>query len=401
MAISTDQKKIDQLLNQGTADVIVKEDLEKKLKSGQQLRIKFGIDPTGFDLHLGHMVAVNKLKQFQDLGHQIVLLFGNFTGQIGDPTGKSETRPPRTQAELETNAKHYLDQVKHILDIKKVEVVWNADWLAPLKFADIIQLASNFTVAQMLERDMFQERIKNNQPISMHEFFYPLMQGYDSVPIKADVEIGGTDQTFNLLAGRTLQKAYDQTPQNILTVPILEGTDGKKKMGKSDGNYIAVADSPKDMYGKTMSIPDSLIIKYFQLATHKSVDEIETLQQRLNDNENPMNLKKELAHTIVSIYHSQTDANKAAEEFTNIFKNKGLPDNIETITIAESELGIIDLIAQSGLTSSKSEARRMIQGGGVRIDGDKIEDIELQIEPTTKKRLLQIGKRRFIYFQKD
>lgn len=398
MPVSTDPAKIQQLLEKGTVDIIVKEDLEKKLASGKQLRIKLGIDPSGSDLHIGHMVVVRKLREFQELGHHVMLLFGNFTGQIGDPTGKSETRAPKTQEQLEENAKHYIEQVKHVLDIDKIEVVWNADWLAPLKFADIVQLASNFTVAQMLERDMFQDRIKNSQPISMHEFFYPLMQGYDSVAMKADVELGGTDQTFNLLAGRTLQKAYGQAPQNILTVPILEGTDGVKKMGKSEDNFIAVADSPKDMYGKTMSISDDLILKYFELATDKTLDQISELEERLKSGENPMNLKKELAASIVKIYHNEEAAEAAAQEFVNVFKNKGLPDEIAEHST--STTAILDLLVETKLLSSKGEARRMIQGGGVRIDGEKIDDIELQIQLSSEKKLLQVGKRKFVYIKK-
>ncbi len=396
MTVSTDPKKIHQLLNKGT----VREELEKKLQSGERLSIKLGIDPSGSDLHIGHMVVVRKLKEFQDLGHHIQLLFGNFTGQIGDPTGKSETRKPKTQEELEANAKHYIDQVKKVLDVDNIELYWNADWLAPLTFSDVVKLASNFTVAQMLERDMFQERMKNNQPISMHEFFYPLMQGYDSVAMKSHVELGGTDQTFNLLAGRTLQKAYGQEPQNILTVPILEGTDGVKKMGKSEDNYIAVADNPKDMYGKTMRIPDELILKYFELATDATLEEIEEKQVRLEGGENPMNLKKELATDIVKIYHNEEAAQAAAQEFINIFKDKGLPDDIDEVTINQDSMGIIDLLAFTELTTSKSEARRMIQGGGVRIDGERVEDIEISVELSPEKKLLQVGKRKFIYVKK-
>ena len=394
MSTNTDPAKLNQLLNKGTVDIIVREDLEKKLQSGKPLRIKLGIDPSGADLHLGHMGVVRKLKEFQDLGHHIMLLFGNFTGQIGDPTGKSETRKPKTQEELEANAKHYIDQVSKILDVNKIEVVWNADWLAPLTFADVTKLASNFTVAQMLERDMFQDRIAKNQPISMHEFFYPLMQGYDSVAMKADVELGGTDQTFNLLAGRTLQKAYGQEPQNIITVPILEGTDGTMKMGKSTDNYIAVADTPKDMYGKTMSIPDELILKYFELATDKTLDQIKEYKARLEGEENPMNLKKELAAEIVTIYHNTEAATAAAQEFTNIFKDKGLPDDIPEFKIEESQIGIIAALSHCQLVSSNSDARRMIQQGAVKVDGEKVEDIEYVVEVGDGK-LLQVGKRRF------
>jgi len=394
MTVSTDQKKIEQLLNKGTVDLIVKEDLEKKLKSGKKLRIKLGIDPSGSNLHIGHMVVVRKLREFQELGHHIMLLFGNFTGQIGDPTGKSETRAPKTQDQLEKNAKHYIDQVKKILDVEKIEVMWNADWLAPLNFADVVQLASHFTVAQMMERDMFQERVKKAQPISMHEFFYPLMQGYDSVAMKADVELGGTDQTFNLLAGRTIQKAYNQSPQNILTVPLLEGTDGVKKMGKSEGNYIGVSDSPKEIYGKTMSIPDNLILKYFELATNDTLEEIKKHKKALDEGENPINFKKLLAHKIVEIYYDTSSAEQAAQEFTNIFKNKGLPDNIPEFNTKKETIEIIEALALCKLVSSNSDARRMIEQGAVKINGEKIENIKHQIELNEEK-LLQVGKRKF------
>ncbi len=266
--MKTDSSTLQIILEKGVSDVIVKKELEAKLRSGRQLRVKLGIDPTGSDLHLGHMVPLRKLQQFQAAGHQVVLIFGNFTGQIGDPSGKAEARPLKTQEELENNAKHYLDQAAKVLDIKNIEVVWNADWLGKLTFSDVTRLASVFTVQQMMERDMFQDRLKAAAPIYVHEFMYPLMQGYDSVAIKADVELGGTDQTFNLLAGREIQRSYGQEPQSVITVPILEGTDGLKKMGKTTGNYIGINEDPKDMYGKTMSIPDNLIVRYFELTTN-------------------------------------------------------------------------------------------------------------------------------------
>ncbi len=392
-------EKIHQLLNRGTVEVLVKKDLEKKLLSGKPLRIKLGIDPSGKDLHIGHMVIIRKLKEFQELGHHVLLLFGNFTGQIGDPTGKSETRTIKTQEELEKNAEHYLLQASKILDIKKVEVVWNADWLKRLNFSDIIQLASQFTVAQMLERDMFQDRIKANAPISVHEFMYPLMQGYDSVALKADVELGGTDQTFNLLAGRTLQKAYGQIPQDIITLPILEGLDGKLKMGKSTKNYIGVNEAPSEMYGKVMSIPDDLIVRYFELATNVPSAEIEKIKQDLALGENPRNLKMKLATEIVTMYHSKEDAKNSEKEFVEIFSNKGLPEKIEEKTLAQSKLNIVDLLAITGLTTSKGEARRLVIGGGVKIDGKKITSIDAIIELENEK-LIQAGKRRFLRVQR-
>jgi tyrosyl-tRNA synthetase len=397
MSINTDEKTIDRLLSLGVADVIVKKELKKKLMSGKKLRIKLGIDPTGFDLHLGHMVVVHKLKEFQDLGHQIILLFGNFTGQIGDPTGKSETRAIRTQAELEENAKHYLDQVAPVLDVSKVEVRWNADWLSPLNFSDVVQLSSQFTVAQMMERDMFQDRVKKGQPISMHEFMYPLMQGYDSVALEADLELGGTDQTFNLLAGRTIQKAYDQTPQDIMTVPILVGTDGSIKMGKTTGNYIGVDEAPEEIFGKTMSVPDEKILDYFELAARYDAAQIEAVKKRLDSGENPRDLKMELARAIIEIYHDEEAAQKGEDHFKQLFQKKGLPSDIEEIKLAAKNWNIVDLIAEIGFSASKGEARRLVQGGAVRVNEEKIDAIDLELELGEEKTLLQVGKRKFRY----
>lgn len=391
----TESQKIFDILNRGTVEVLVKKDLEKKLLSGKKLNIKFGIDPSGKDLHIGHMVPIRKLQQFQELGHKIQLLFGNFTGQIGDPTGKSQTRKVKTQKELEANAKHYLDQVKKILDIKKIEVVWNADWLRKLNFADIINLASNFTVSQMMERDMFQDRVKKDEPISVHEFMYPLMQGYDSVALKADVEIGGTDQTFNLLAGRTLQKAYEQTPQDIITVPILEGLDGKIKMGKTTNNYIGVNEPPNEMFGKVMSIPDDLIIRYFELATTVPREEIESIAEDLENGKNPRDLKILLGKKIVELYHDEKAAKNAEKEFIQIFSKKQLPSEIEVKKLAMSEINIVDLLSTTGITASKSEARRLIDAGGVKVDNEKILSSEV-ILSLEKEKLIQVGKRKFL-----
>ncbi len=395
MAVNTDEKAIDNLLNLGTAEVIVKEDLKRKLRSGKPLRIKLGIDPTGFDLHLGHMVVVHKLREFQELGHQIILLFGNFTGQIGDPSGKSETRRMRTQDELEKNAQHYLKQVSPILDVSKVEVRWNAEWLAPLSFSDVVHLASQFTVAQMLERDMFQDRIKNAQPIAVHEFMYPLMQGYDSVALKADVELGGTDQTFNLLAGRTLQKAYGQEPQNIMTVPILVGTDGSMKMGKTTGNYIGVDEKPEDIFGKTMSVPDELILTYCELAGRMDDDEVAEFKKRLEGGENPRNLKMELGHAIVELYHGEKAAQAAEEHFKTVHQKKEVPDDIEEVKLNGDKWNIVDLIFELKLAATKSDARRLVEGGGVKWEGEKLEDVKTEVELTKEGALLQVGKRNF------
>lgn len=398
MAINTDEKAVDALLNLGVAEVIVKDDLKKKLMSGKKLRIKLGIDPTGFDLHLGHMVVVHKLREFQELGHQIVLLFGNFTGQIGDPTGKDQARAMRTQKELEKNAEHYLKQVAPVLDIKKVEVRWNAEWLAPLNFSDVVTLASQFTVAQMLERDMFQKRIADNKPISVHEFMYPLMQGYDSVALKADVEIGGTDQTFNMLAGRTLQKAYGQEPQNVMAMPILVGTDGAVKMGKTTGNYIGVDEAPEEIFGKVMSIPDELIMSYMELAARAAVEELKNYEKRLKAGENPRDIKMELAYHIINMYHGEEAAMKGAEHFKTVFQKKELPDEIDEVDAGKVAGGeIVDVLHALKLTGTKSEGRRLIEGGAVKVDGEKVGKINFVVKvPKGKKVLIQVGKRKFI-----
>jgi len=393
--VVTTEAVVDKVLNLGVADCIVRADLKKKMMSGKVLRIKLGIDPTGFDLHLGHMVVVHKLREFQALGHQIVLIFGNFTGRIGDPTGKNETRPMRTQEELEANAADYLKQAAHILDADKIEVRWNAEWLAPLSFADVVTLASQFTVAQMLERDMFQDRIKASQPISVHEFMYPLMQGYDSVALKADVELGGTDQTFNLLAGRTLQKAYGQEPQNIMTVPILVGTDGTMKMGKSTGNYIAVADTAQDMYGKTMSIPDSAILTYFELAGRVGGAELGEIEKRLKGSENPKTLKMELAHLLVRLYKGEAAAQAAEEHFKTVHEKKEVPDEVEEVKLEGIMWNLVELIVELKLAPTTSEARRLIQGGAVKWEGEKVEDVKASVTLTKDGALLQVGKRNF------
>ena len=382
------------ILEKGVSDVIVRKELEEKLKSGKTLRVKLGIDPTGADLHLGHMVPLRKMRQFQDAGHTAVLLFGNFTGQIGDPSGKSEARPLKTQQELEENAKHYLEQASKVLDIDKIEVVWNADWLGKLTFSDVTRLASVFTVQQMMERDMFQDRLKAQAPIYVHEFMFPLMQGYDSVAIKADVELGGTDQTFNLLAGREIQRSYGQIPQSVVTVPILEGTDGVKKMGKTTGNYIGINEDPKDMYGKTMSIPDNLIVRYFELTTNLTIDEINDINRQLLSGENPRNLKMRLAREIVTIYHSTEAATEAEQHFVQVFSKKELPDDIQEVRITGTSMIILDILMQLNAAPSKGEARRLIQGGAVKYNGNKIENFTdtLTIEGDS---ILQVGKRGF------
>lgn len=392
--VDTSKEKIENLLTRGVIEVQVKKDLEKKLKSGKKLRIKLGIDPTGSDLHIGHMVVIKKLKEFQDLGHQIILLFGNFTGQIGDPTGKMKTRTGHTQKELEKHAEKYLNQVRHFLDTNKVEVVWNADWLSKLTFGDVVNLAKCFTVSQMMERDMFDERVKKNEPISLHELLYPLMTGYDSVALEADLEIGGTDQTFNLLCSRPIQRAHEQVPQDIMTVPLLEGTDGVKKMGKTDDNYIAVDEEPKEMFGKVMSIPDNLIVKYFELATSVPMDEIKKIEKAIKEGENPMQYKKQVAKEIIKIYHNEAAAKMAEEQFTKVFSEHKLPDDMPVITEAKS-INVVNVMVNNKLASSKSEARRLLfNQNAVSLDQVKISD-EI-FEATPGEHVLQVGKRRFL-----
>jgi tyrosyl-tRNA synthetase len=341
------------------------------------------------------MVVIKKLREFQQAGHKVQLLFGNFTGQIGDPTDKLNARQPKTQKELEKNAEKYIQQVSKILDTKKVDVVWNADWLGKLTFADVVKLAQSFTVHQMLERDMYQERIKQDKPIYMHEFLYPLMQGYDSVALKSDLELGGTDQTFNLLAGRTIQRAYGQEPQCVLTVPLLVGTDGQEKMGKSLGNYIGINESPKEMFGKTMSIPDSLILSYFELATDLPLGELAKVKKELDSGENPRNLKVRLAKELVALYHNKKAADEAEQEFVNMFQKKQLPDVIEEKKLKKSKWPILDLLAETGLVSSKGEARRLIEQGGVKVDEEKVSSITEEVD-ISKGKLIQVGKRKFL-----
>ncbi len=384
------ETQIYELLNRGTVDVIKRDELQDKLISGKKLKIKLGIDPTGSKLHLGHMVVVKKLAEFQKLGHHIQLLFGNFTGQIGDPKAK-EVRKMVTQKDLEKNAETYQLQVSKILDINNIEIVWNADWLSKLNFSDIVNLSSQFTVSQMLERDMFQERIKKKSPIYVHEFMYPLMQGYDSVALESDVELGGTDQTFNLLAGRTLQKAYFKVPQSIITVPILEGLDGHIKMGKSENNFVGVTETPDEQYGKIMSIPDNLILRYFELTTNISLKELDRIRKDLLEGLNPRDAKMRLAREIISIYHSETEAKNAEINFKNIFQKKKTPDKIDIYKTKKDE-NILDIMSNTFI-DSKAEARRLIKQGAVTLNGNLVKNINYDLK---EEGILKIGKRRFI-----
>jgi len=392
------------ILKRGVSDLISEEELKKKLteakKEERPLRVKLGLDPSAPDIHLGHTVVLRKLKQFQDLGHEVYLIIGDFTGMIGDPTGKSETRNQLTKEEVLENARTYQEQFSKVLDPAKTNVVFNGDWLSEMDFADVLELSAHYTVARMLEREDFSNRYNSGKPIGIHEFFYPLMQGYDSVAIEADVELGGTDQRFNLLVGRKLQQEYGQKPQVVLMMPLLEGLDGVNKMSKSLDNYIGVYDKPADMFGKVMSIPDDMIIRYFELLTDISIERLDQMKEKLaSDDFNPMQLKKELAHEIVEEYHSEEDAVKARQEFESVFSKGNLPEDIPVIEIAESdleegELWIVKLVAATGLVDSNSQARRMIKQGAVTIDDKKYEKINLDIK-VEDEMIIQIGKRRF------
>ena len=392
------------VLKRGVSDLISEEDLKEKLleakKEGRPLRVKLGLDPTAADIHLGHAVVLRKLKQFQDFGHEVYLIIGDFTGMIGDPTGKSETRKQLTEKEVKENARTYEEQFTKILNPDKTNLVFNGDWLGELKFEDVIKLSSKYTVARMLEREDFSSRYQEEKPISIHEFFYPLMQGYDSVAINADIELGGTDQRFNLLVGRNLQKEYGQKAQVIMMMPLLEGLDGVNKMSKSLGNYIGVFDEANDMYGKVMSLPDELIARYFELLTDISREKLAEIKEVLNNKDsNPMTIKKQLAWEIVAQYHDRKAANNAASEFARVFSKGELPEDIPVLEIEKANLEdgkmwIVKLIAVSGLVDSNSQARRMIKQGAVSIDDEKYEKINIDIE-VKDDMVIKIGKRRF------
>ncbi|KYQ86628.1 MULTISPECIES: tyrosine--tRNA ligase [unclassified Thermoactinomyces] len=392
------------VIRRGAAEILPLEDLREKLarsiEENRPLKIKLGLDPTAPDLHIGHTVVFHKLREFQELGHQVQLVIGDFTAQIGDPTGKSQTRKQLSEEEVKENAKTYTDQLFKVLDREKTEVYFNSHWLSPLTFADVTHLASKCTVARMLERDDFSKRYERGQAISIHEFFYPLMQGYDSVVLKSDIEIGGTDQTFNLLMGRQLQKEYGLEEQVILTMPILEGMDGAKKMSKSLGNYIGVDEEPNNMYGKTMSIPDELMLKYFELVTDLTVDELDGLKQALEQEKlHPRDAKMRLAHTLVRMYHGKEAADEAQRHFQTVFQKGSLPDEIPEVILAEEDLEqgkiwVVALLSKLGLVASNGEGRRMIQQGGVRINQEKVTDIQAQIQ-VEDGMVVQVGKRKF------
>lgn len=386
------------LIKRGSEELLVEEELIEKLKKGQPLRIKAGFDPTAPDLHLGHTVLLNKLRQFQELGHKVFFLIGDFTGMIGDPTGKNSTRPPLTAEAVQENAKTYTTQVFKILKPELTEVVFNSAWINKLGAAGMLKLAATHTVARMLERDDFSKRYKNNQPIAIHEFLYPLLQGYDSVELKADVELGGTDQKFNLLMGRELQKHYGQSPQCILTMPLLEGLDGVNKMSKSLNNYIGIAEHPQEIFGKIMSISDELMWRYFELLSlNRSLEEIEAMKQKANKGEeNPKNYKVELAQEIVERFHGKQAAVDALTEFERVHRQGELPENIHEVTLDThgAGIGIAQALKQAGLTSSTSEALRMIEQGAVKFDETKVSDKGLTLARGITV-IAQVGKRKF------
>ncbi|MDA1343225.1 MAG: tyrosine--tRNA ligase [Proteobacteria bacterium] len=392
------QEEVLNNLLRGADEILVKHELVKKLGEGRPLRIKAGFDPTAPDLHLGHTVLINKLKQFQDVGHEILFLIGDFTGMIGDPTGKNVTRKPLTKEQVLENAKSYQEQVFKILDPDKTQIVFNSTWMNAMSSADLIQLAAKNTVARMLERDDFNKRYKGGQAIAIHEFLYPLIQGYDSVVMKADVELGGTDQKFNLLVGRQLQEIYGQSPQVVITMPILEGLDGVQKMSKSLNNYIGIADAPDDMFGKIMSISDNLMWRYFELLSFENMAVINGYKEKCTLGvENPRNIKYELAKEIVSRFHGGVSAGEQAmQNFIAQFQRGAIPDDVSEITLkTDSEsYCIANLLKDAGLTSSSSEAVRMINQGAVKIDSEKVTDPKLGVLSGTSH-IYQVGKRRF------
>lgn len=383
------------IIKRGADELLIEQELVEKLKTGKPLRVKAGFDPTAPDLHLGHTVLLNKLRQFQELGHQVLFLIGDFTGMIGDPTGKSATRPPLTKEQVAENAKSYAEQVFKILDKDKTEIVFNSTWLNDLGAAGMLKLAASHTVARMLERDDFSKRFKGNQPIAIHEFMYPLLQGYDSVALKADVELGGTDQKFNLLMGRELQKQAGQSQQCVLTMPLLEGLDGVNKMSKSLGNYIGVAEAPEIIFAKIMSVSDTLMWRYIELLSFESLETIATWKAQVANGENPRNIKVRFAQEIVARFHSQSDAEKALDDFQTRAKG-GIPDEVPEISllIDGETVGVAQMLKMAGLVESTSEAMRAIQQGGVKLDSEKVTDKNLQIPKSTTV-IAQVGKRKF------
>ena len=390
------------LIRRGASEIIPEDDLVKKLersiKTNKPLRVKLGCDPSRPDLHLGHSVVLRKLRQFQDLGHEAILIIGDFTGMIGDPSGRSKTRPSLTLEETRQFGQSYFEQATKILSSDRVRMQYNSEWLGKMSFTDVIKLASKYTVARMLERDDFTLRYKAGEPISMHEFLYPLAQGMDSVAIQSDVELGGSDQKFNLLVGRDLQREYGQEPQVILTTPLLVGTDGVEKMSKSYDNYIGINEPPGEIYGKSLRIPDNLIYTYFELASDVSNDELAVIKKQLADSTiNPRDVKRRLARTLVTMYHNAAEAQKAETAFDKLFIDKEIPDIIEEFVLegGTGETSLVGLLTSAKLASSKSEARRLIEQGGVSVDGERVGDLNATI-PSAKEFILKVGKRKFL-----
>ncbi|HSJ47217.1 MAG TPA: tyrosine--tRNA ligase [Gammaproteobacteria bacterium] len=385
-----------EIIARGADEILVESELVEKLKQGRPLRIKAGFDPTAPDLHLGHTVLINKLRQFQDLGHEVMFLIGDFTGMIGDPTGKNVTRKPLTRDEVIENAKTYEQQIFKILDPERTLVMFNSSWMNAMSPVDLIQLAAKHTVARMLERDDFQKRYSGGQPIAIHEFLYPLIQGYDSVAMKADVELGGTDQKFNLLVGRELQKHYGQPQQVVLTMPILEGLDGVQKMSKSLGNYIGIHEPPEEMFGKLMSISDELMWRYFELLSFRPASEVAGFRQQVAEGANPRDIKFRLGEEIVARFHDAAAATRARETFIARFQKGALPEDMPELQVQapDGTLALANLLKEAGLTGSTSEALRMIRQGAVRIDGERVEDAGLTLSAGASH-VVQVGKRRF------
>ena len=389
-----------ELISRGTEEVIPLTDLRKKLEKSisdnKPLTVKLGCDPSRPDLHIGHGVVLQKLRDFQDLGHQAVLVIGDFTAMIGDPSERNKTRPQLTLEEAKVNAKSYIEQSKVLLDVKRLKVIFNSTWLNKMNFEDVIKLSSKYTVARMIERDDFTKRFESETPISMHEFLYPLAQAMDSVEINADVELGGTDQKFNLLVGRDIQREYGQNPQSIITLPLLEGTDGVEKMSKSYDNYIALDDSPEDMYGKIMSINDSMILKYYELAVfadRKKINEVKLLLK--DDTNNPRDIKRSLAKDLVKKYYSEKEADLAQSSFDQIFVKRDNPENMQVRKI-DSDVGLLELITEEGLVASKGEGKRLLNQNAIKINGQVCNDINFVISSSEKEFVIKVGKRRFL-----
>ena len=392
-----DFKKQLEIIKQGIDEIIGEDDLIEKLKSGKKLTIKVGFDPTAPDLHVGHTVILRKMRQFQDLGHKVIFLIGDFTGKIGDPSGKNKTRPPLTNNEIKANAKTYEDQVLKVLDPDKTTIDFNSRWGDKMSAADMIKLAAQSTVARMIERDDFSKRYKNNQPISIHEFLYPLMQGYDSVELEVDVELGGTDQKFNLLVGRDLQKNVGQSPQTIITLPLLEGLDGVKKMSKTEENYIGITEKADDIFGKTMSIPDEIMMKWFDLLSLRPLEEIKKVDEDIKGGANPRDAKIDLAMELTTRFTSEKEAEKSKDNFFKKFSSNELPSDIEEKEISYTDMPALpNLLKDLGMVGSTSEAIRLIEQGAVKIDQEKVASKDQEVSFETKK-LIQIGKKKFLY----